>query len=124
MEMSMLLWAVVLGLVQIAVAATLSTAQRGLGWNAGPRVAVPVALTGTAGRMERASHNFLETFGFFAVGVLMLTLLHRENAQSAMGAHLYFWARVIFVPTYLLGISYLRTLIWVVSTVRRATTNS
>ncbi len=111
-ELKMLLWAMVLGLVQIALAATLSTAQRGLGWNVGPRDGVAMPLTGVGGRLDRASRNFLETFPFFAVGVLMLTVLDKETAQTALGAQVYFWARLLYVPAYALGISYLRTAIW------------
>ena len=115
MELKMLLWSVLLGLVQIAVAATLSTGQRGLGWNAGARDEVVAPLTGVAGRLDRALHNLLETFPFFAAAVLMISLLHRETAQTALGAQLYFWGRVLYVPVYAAGISYLRTLIWAVS---------
>ena len=115
MEMKMLLWAVVLGLVQVASAATLATGQRGLGWNAGPRDDPPRPLTGAAGRLDRASHNFLETFGFFAVAVLLLVHAGKGTEQTAMGAQLYFWARVAYIPAYALGISYVRTAIWAAS---------
>lgn len=115
MEMKMLLWAVVLGLVQVALAATLATGQRGLGWNAGPRDDPPRPLTGAAGRLDRASHNFLETFGFFAVAVLLLVHAGKGTEQTAMGAQLYFWARVAYIPAYALGISYVRTAIWAAS---------
>ena len=32
-----------------------------------------------------------------------------------VGASLYFWARLAYLPIYILGIPYLRTLVWVVS---------
>ena len=115
MEMKMLLWAVLLGLLQVALAATLATGQRGLGWNAGPRDDSPRPLTGAAGRLDRASRNFLETFGFFAVAVLLLVQSQKGTDQSAMGAQLYFWARVAYIPAYALGISYVRTAIWAAS---------
>lgn len=114
-ELKMLLWSVVLGLVQIGLAATLSTARRGLAWNAGPRDEVQPPLTGVAGRLDRALRNFAETFPFFAVGVLMLALLQRSTAESALGAQLYFWARAAYVPVYAAGIPYLRTVVWAVS---------
>lgn len=114
-EMQMLLWSAVLGLIQIGLAATLATAQRGLSWNAGPRDEVRAPLTGVAGRLSRASENFKETFPFFAVAVLVMALLQRGDANSALGAQLYFWARLAYVPVYAAGISYLRTVIWAVS---------
>lgn len=116
-ELKMLLWAVVLGLVQIGVVASLSTAGRGLAWAAGPRDEVKPPLTGVAGRLERALRNFVETFPYFAVGVLMLALLQRSTAETALGAQLYFWARLAYVPLYAAGIAYLRTVVWAVALV-------
>ncbi len=114
-ELQMLLWACVLGLVQIGIAATAGTMQRGLKWNAGARDEVMPPLTGVAGRLDRALKNFLETFPFFAVAVLALEAAHRGNAHTAMGAQIYLWARVAYVPLYALGIAYVRTLAWAAS---------
>jgi len=116
-ELCMLVWSVVLGLVQIAIAATGSVAQRGLGWAAGPRDGEPKALTGIAARLDRARANFLETFPLFAVAVLLALALQRHDGMTVLGAQLYFWARVAYVPAYAAGIPYLRTLIWTVSIV-------
>lgn len=116
-ELQMLAWAVVLGLVQLAVAASLSTQQRGLMWNAGPRDGEPKPLTGVAARMDRALKNFLETFPFFAVAVLAVLVTGRSNGDTAMGAQLYFWARVAYVPLYAAGIPFLRTVAWAASLV-------
>lgn len=114
-ELQMLVWSVVLGLVQIALAAMGSVAQRGLGWAAGPRDGEAKPLSGVAARLVRASSNFLETFAFFAAVVLVGFALQRHDATTALGAQLYFWARVAFVFTYAAGIPYLRTLIWAAS---------
>jgi len=110
-------WSVVLGLVVIGIAATLGTQQRGLGWNVGARDGIPVPLTGIAARMDRASRNFLETFPFFAVVVLVVIITQHTNASTGLGAQLYFWARVAYVPIYAAGIPYLRTVAWAVSIV-------
>ena len=117
MELQMLAWAVVLGLVQLAVAASLSTQQRGLMWNAGPRDGEPKPLTGVAARMDRALKNFLETFPFFAVAVLAVAMTGLTSGDTAMGAQLYFWARVAYVPLYAAGIPFLRTVAWAASLV-------
>lgn len=116
-ELQMLVWSVVLGLVVVAIAAALGTQQRGLGWNVGARDGIPPPLTGVAARMDRASRNFLETFPFFAVVVLVVIITQHTNASTALGAQLYFWARVAFVPIYAAGIPYLRTVVWAVSIV-------
>jgi uncharacterized MAPEG superfamily protein len=69
----------------------------------------------TAARANRAFHNFLETFPFFAAAILMVMSLHRSTPLSELGAHLYFWARVAYVPVYVAGIPYLRSGIWCMS---------
>ena len=114
-EMRMLLWSVVLGLLQIGVAAMGSVAQRGLPWAAGPRDGEAKPLSGVAARLTRASSNFLETFPFFVAVVLAGFALQRHDAMTVLGAQLYFWARLAFVFAYAAGIPYLRTLIWAVS---------
>jgi uncharacterized MAPEG superfamily protein len=114
-ELKMLGWSVFLGLLHIAVAASLATQQRGLKWNAGNRDGELKSLTGVAARADRASRNFLETFPFFAIAVLALVLQGRNTAHTAMGTELYFWARLAYLPVYMLGIPYLRTLVWAVS---------
>ena len=111
-ELRMLVWAVVLGLVQIAIAATLSTSQRGFAWGVGARDGEHAPLSPLGGRCVRASANFLETFPLFAAAVLVLAITQRGDAQTAHGAQLYFWARVAYVPAYALGVPFLRTLVW------------
>jgi uncharacterized MAPEG superfamily protein len=114
-EMQMLVWAIVLGLVTLAIAATLGTAQRGLVYNAGSRDDTKPPLTGVAGRMDRTLKNFLETFPFFAVAVLMVVALGRTNPHTALGAQLYLWGRVAYVPLYAAGLPWVRTVAWAVS---------
>ena len=114
-EMQMRAWAVVRGLAQMLVAATFATQQRGLKWNAGARDGSPAPLAGVAGRLDRAFRNFMETFPFFAAAVLAVAATGRADAGTALGAQLYFWARLAYVPAYAAGIPYLRSLIWVVS---------
>ncbi|MEG3192545.1 MAPEG family protein [Lysobacter sp. D1-1-M9] len=116
-ELQMLAWTIVLGLVHLLLAAALSTQQRGLKWNAGARDDSPRALTGAAARIGRAWVNFLETFAFFAGAVLAVVLTDRADDGTALGAQLYFWSRLLYVPVYAAGIAYLRTLIWAVSLV-------
>ena len=114
-EIKMLAWSIVLGIVQILIAATLGTQQRGLKWNVGNRNGEPKPLTGMAARADRASQNFLETFAFFAAAVLAVVLTKQSTAHTALGSQIYLWARVAYLPIYLVGIPYLRTAVWAVS---------
>jgi uncharacterized MAPEG superfamily protein len=116
-ELKMLGWSVVLGLVYVMVAATLVTQQRGLKWNASARDGEPKPLTGAAARAARASWNFLETFPFFAALVLAVVVAGKNTHHTELGAELYFWGRVAYLPIYLLGIPYLRTLVWALSVI-------
>ena len=114
-EIKMLVWAMVLGLVQIALAATLVTQQRGFAWGAGARDGEPRPVTPVAARLQRAAANFLETFPFFAVAVLLLHATNRFDANTAMAAQMYFWGRVLYVPAYAFGVPFLRTVVWAVA---------
>lgn len=111
-ELQMLSCAIGLGLLQLVLAASFSTAERGLAWGAGPRDETPQALSRLGGRVERAFRNFLETFVFFAAAVLLLHATGRGDANSALGAQIYLWARLLYLPAYAIGVPYLRTLIW------------
>ena len=114
-EIKYLAWSIALGIVYVLVAATLGTAQRGLNWNVGNRDADTKPLTGQPRAPTAPARNFLETFPFFAAAALAVVLTKTNTAQTALGAMLYFWARLIYLPVYVIGIPYLRTLVWAVS---------
>lgn len=114
-ELQVLGWAVVLGFVYVFVAAGFATWQRGLLWNAGNRDGAAEPLSKHAARAQRASRNFLETFVFFAAATLAVVAAHRTDAQTALGAWIYLGARIAYLPIYIIGIPYLRTLIYAVS---------
>ncbi|HEY9253024.1 MAG TPA: MAPEG family protein [Stenotrophomonas sp.] len=116
-EIRMLAWAIVLGVVQLLLASTTMTMQRGSKWNASARDGIPEPLTGVAARLDRAFRNFMETFAFFAAAVLAVVWAQRVDGHTALGAQLYFWARVVYIPLYAAGIPYVRSLVWVVSMV-------
>jgi uncharacterized MAPEG superfamily protein len=115
-ELAMLACSIVLGLAQILVAAHFKTKERGLDWNIGPRDEPEKPLGVTAGRLERARGNFLETFPFFAAAVLMAAVAGRHNWLTQSGAVLYFAGRLVYVPLYAWGIPVARTLVWAVAT--------
>lgn len=114
-ELKMLAWSILLGLVYVLVAGALVTAKRGIKWNAGNRDTPAEPLTGPPARAQRASGNFMETFPFFAAAVLAVIALERQSPQTALAVQLYFWARLAYLPVYVIGIPYLRTAVWLVS---------
>ena len=114
-EIQMLGWAIVLGLVQVMIAPAAVTRERGLARNASARDGVPPPPGPLAARLQRAQANFLETFPFFAAAVLAVVLTQRQDSTTALAVQLYFWARLVYVPLYAAGIPYVRSLVWVVS---------
>lgn len=114
-ELQLLFWSTLLGLAQLLIAAALSTRDKGVAHNLSPRDNEGAPVSVLTGRFQRAFANFKETFAFFAVAVLLVTVLARESELSAWGAHLYFWARLLYVPVYAAGIPGLRSAIWTVS---------
>ena len=73
------------------------------------------------GRARRANENMKETLPW-ALGLLLLVQMEGAYAgtagnTAALGAWIYFWARVAYLPLYLLGVPWLRTLAWVVALV-------
>jgi uncharacterized MAPEG superfamily protein len=115
-ELKMLLWSSVLGIIQLLIATSAKTSQAGLVWNLSPRDR-PFNFTGVASRLDRAFKNFMETFPFFVVAILIVQMTTLGNHVTGIGAQLYFWARLIYVPLYALGIPGVRTVVWMLSLV-------
>jgi uncharacterized MAPEG superfamily protein len=116
-ELKMLCWSAVLGLVQLLIATTLAVKDQGLPYSASPRDTPPPPVKTVTARCLRAFHNFRETFVYFAVAVLVVTVMSKTSANTALGAQLYFWARLVYIPVYAAGIAFARTAIWTVSVI-------
>lgn len=116
-EYQMLLWTVVLGLVQLVIHVLAAIKVRGLGWAFGPRDAAMPRLEGVGGRLDRAFYNLLETFPFFAAVILMAGSMGVHSSMTALGAQVFFWARVVYIPVYAVGLPAVRTGVWGVSVV-------
>jgi uncharacterized MAPEG superfamily protein len=106
----------VLTLVQILLTAHLRTLQYGLKWNAGARDEAMPPLNPLAGRMLRAQQNLFETLPLFIGAVLAAAVAGRLGMLTSIGAHLYFFGRLAYVPLYALGILYVRSLVWLAAT--------
>lgn len=115
-EFKILALAILLGFVQVVVASHAASLQRGYRWSASARDEPTVALTGVAGRLERALRNFLETFPLFAAAVLMAHIADRDGALTFWGVQFYIYARLAYVVLYATGVYLLRSLAWNVAT--------
>lgn len=67
--------------------------------------------TALGGRAERAATNTKENFILFAA-LALTAQVAGLGEQATTGAAVFFWARVVYLPVYLLGITYLRSAIW------------
>jgi uncharacterized MAPEG superfamily protein len=113
-ELTLLVWAVVLTVVQMLAAVQGAFNQVGLPRLAGNREGMP-EITGWGGRAARAHRNMLESLVLFAVLVLVAVAAGKTNDMTLLGAQIFFWARVAYAVIFIAGIIWLRTLVWFVS---------
>ena len=114
-EFIMLAFTLILALVQIGMAAVARTAELGARWNAGPRDAEVPPPGKLAGRLMRAQANLFETLPIFAAAVIMAHIAGKDGQLTFLGAHLYFFGRLVYLPLYAFGVPYIRTLVWLVA---------
>jgi uncharacterized MAPEG superfamily protein len=115
-DLKYLLFSVILTFVQMLVAVTFANLAVGLPTLAGNREGLG-ELPGMGGRAKRAHFNMLENIGLFAALVLIAAVAGKANATTAMGAMIFFWARLAYAIIYVAGIPWLRTVAWTVSVV-------
>ena len=85
LELKMLALSIVLGLIQIVLASHAASLQRGYVWTASSRDEAVPMFSGVAGRLERALHNFVETFPLFAAAVLTAHLAVTHSWMTEWG---------------------------------------
>jgi len=116
LEIKLLVWSVALAFAQCLVAVVGAMLQVGLPTLAGNREGLP-AMTGWAGRAERAHRNMLQSLVLFTALVLAAQVMSRLDATTALGAQLFFWGRLAYAAVYLIGLPWIRTGVWAVSIV-------
>lgn len=80
--------------------------------NLGPRDEMrPLTVTGR--RAARALANMQEAIPVFIALALMNMIVAPQAALAVTGAWVFLVARIIYVPLYVGGVSYVRTLAWV-----------
>lgn len=114
-ELILLAWSVILFLVYLMTQAQLANKDRGLAWNAGARDGEPKPLSPMAARAERALQNFRESWPAFIAVVLIAVVSGRTGSWSQAGVWLWTLGRIAYLPLYVFGVPYIRTLAWGVS---------
>ncbi len=113
-ELSVLGWSLLLFVAYLAVQSMATLRDRGVAFSAGPRDD-PKPLGRIAARAERAFANYKETWPVFAAVALGLAVTGRSGGAGATGAWLWLAARAVYLPLYVLGVPYLRSLCWAVA---------
>ncbi|RFZ86349.1 hypothetical protein D0Y60_17415 [Shinella sp. WSJ-2] len=111
----LLVLSVALLVFHVALQGMLATKELGPEWNAGPRDEVRHPKGILAGRAARASANFRETYPGFVALALAVALVPDTSGWDLIGGWLWFIARLVYIPLYLAGIPYIRSLVWLVA---------
>ena len=67
------------------------------------------------GRAERALRNFLETWPAFIILTLVAHLADPGDPLVFWGAVVWYLGRIAYLPLYLFGVAYVRSLVWCVA---------
>lgn len=114
LELTMLLYSLILAFA-LALAPVLPLMQQnGMARMAGNRENLPEP-NETVKRLMRARDNHFEWLPIFAGLVLIANLAGVSNANTILGAQLFFWGRVAHAVLYAIGVPWVRTLAWLVS---------
>ncbi|MEM7671547.1 MAG: MAPEG family protein [Pseudomonadota bacterium] len=113
-ELQYLVYAVILLITHIFLQATLSDLSKGIGWALGPQDEARDQNV-IAGRVQRALRNYLENLPAFAALALVLAVTERGTETTALGAAVWFWARVAYFPAFASGLPLARSVAWFVS---------
>lgn len=113
-ELTLLVWATLLTVVQAVIAVQGAMMQVGLPALAGNREGLP-EIKGWGGRAARAHRNMIENLVLFAALVLAAVAAGKTNDMTLLGAQIFLYARVAYALVYLVGLPWLRTGVWAVS---------
>jgi uncharacterized MAPEG superfamily protein len=115
-ELTLLGWSVVLFFAHMIIQASAALRDTGAAYNAGPRDAgKPVGVL--AGRAQRMFDNFKETYPLFIALTLGLAVSGRAGGLADTGAWVWFGARIVYIPLYLAGVPWLRSVCWGVAAI-------
>lgn len=114
-ELTMLLYSVILTFAILLVPATDSILKNGVFPMMGNRDAGLAEPSVWNCRAKRAAANMAENLPLFAALVLIAHAADVSTADTMLGAQLFFWGRVGHAVTYIAGIPHVRTLAWAVS---------
>jgi uncharacterized MAPEG superfamily protein len=110
LELSVVLW-----LLHVLVQATVGNVELPFGYLFTSRDK-PAAASGLLfGRATRALANYVENLTPFVAVALALIATQRTGGAGAIGSTIWILARIVYLPVYVFGIIYVRTIMWGIS---------
>jgi len=106
------LWCVSIPMISVA---GLMRLPGGQAWGLGNRD-TPFAVPAWIERTRRAHNNMVENLAPFAVLILVAHVTGKANATTALGAQIFFAARIAHTAVYVAGVPVVRTLVFFVAT--------
>jgi len=113
--LQVVVWTTVLTFVSIMAAAILRNREwtlEGMQIGLSNRDHIPEA-TPLGGRAVRAAENTKENFLLF-LALALVAYAAGADERALLGAQVFFWARVAYLPVYWVGITYVRSLVWAI----------
>jgi uncharacterized MAPEG superfamily protein len=115
-ELSMAVAIVVLGLVQLVLAAIEFRRVHGVHYaNTAMDKAPEKPDSPLLGRLSRAQRNLMETAPYFIGICLIIAVTGTSSVATQVSAVIFVAARIVYFPLYALGVPYLRGMVWMVS---------
>lgn len=116
-ELTMLLYSVILAFVIVGLPAIDSILKNGVIIMMGNRDSGLAEPSVWNKRAKRASANMAENLLWFAALVLIAHAAGISTENTVLGAQLFFWGRVGHAATYVAGVPHVRTVAWTVAVV-------
>jgi len=113
-ELQAVVWTTVMLVALIGFQGALVPVNQGFGWGLGSRDEAREK-TALQARTARTVANHIEGMLVFVPLALVAAMTGISSTLTIWGAGLYLLGRVLFAPMYLLGVPYLRTVVWSVS---------
>ena len=71
--------------------------------------------SGFPARTDRAAKNMLENMVLFTALALTASIGGVTDPHVELGARIFYWARLVYIPIYMIGIPVARTSVWAIS---------
>lgn len=116
LELICLALSVLVGLVYLSAQTFWRKAELGVQYDVGARDEGLEVKGALAGRADRAYRNFLETFPMFVAAVVLVEFSGGSDWLTQGGAIAYVALRAVYLPLYLIGVPWLRSISWNIAT--------